>query len=372
MKIAIFTESFLPLKTGVAKFSYELALNLSRRGHEVDVLTGDFNFHTDAFNIVRIGKVSRIYANGSFTWFIRENPFKLKKFLRKDYDVLHNQGPLGPPMSMLSPWIAKRKAIPTVGTFHSKRLKLTSFSKLLFKPLSYLVKKHDILTAPSQSTAKEMHELFGVEARVVPNAIDTDVFHPNLPKVEELMDGKLNILFVGRFDERKGVDVLLSAWRMVSGELDDARLVMVGSGPMRELVVEHMKELGNIKLYEDIPMGDPLLPRIYATCDFCVFPSKGGEAFGIVILEAFACGKTAILSDIEGYNEVACKDCAIFVPPNDPSKLAQSILILARNEELRRKLSREALRKAQLFSWKNIVVKFEEIYASVKEKSTYP
>ncbi len=111
-------------------------------------------------------------------------------------------------------------------------------------------------------------------------------------------------------------------------------------------------------------MGDERLPMIYRTSDFCVFPAKGGEAFGIVIIEAFASGKTAVVSDIDGYNEVACGDCALLVPPDNPDALAQSILRLLEDGDLLQRLSRAALGRGREFSWDRVVEQFESLYAS--------
>ncbi len=371
MRIVIFSESFLPLRTGVAKHTYELALNLHRRGHEVILITGNFEGDEYPFRVVKIGDVGRVYANGSYTYFIKASPFKLKKVLseihsERPIDAFHNQGPLGPPLSMLSALMMKKvdSKVVRVGTFHSKRMGSPGPLKWISPALSYLIRQHHFLTAPSRSTAREMEELFGVSVRVVPNAIDTSYFNPSVPPYGPLMDGKRNVLYVGRFDERKGVDVLVRAWNKVSALRDDVRLVMVGDGPLRGLVEDYRKRLGNIVIFDDIPMGDERLPMIYRSSDFCVFPAKGGEAFGIVILEAFASGKTAVVSDIEGYNEVACPECALLVPPEDEDALSEAILKLLGDEELLKGLSQKALQRGLEFSWDRVVRQFEELYSS--------
>ncbi len=372
MRVVIFSESFLPLRTGVAKFTYELADNLHRRGHDVILITGDFEDHRDyPFRVIRLGKVGKVYANGSYTWFIKASPLKLRRVLKeihneKPIDVFHNQGPLGPPLSMLSAYIMKTvdDKVLRVGTFHSKRMGNPGPLKWVAPLLSIPMKVHHVLTAPSRSTAREMEELFGVDVRVVPNGVDNRYFNENVPPYEPLMDGKRNVLFVGRFDERKGVDVLLWAWERVSGVVNDVRLVLVGDGPLRGMVEEYRNKLGNIVVFDDIPMGDERLPRIYRSAEFCVFPAKGGEAFGIVIVEAFLSGKTAIVSDIEGYNEVACPQCALLVPPQDEEALSEAVLKLLSDENLLGRLSRNALGRGKEFSWDNVIRIFEGIYTS--------
>ncbi len=374
MRIVIFSESFLPLRTGVAKHTYELALNLQRRGHEVILITGNFEGDGYPFRVIKIGDVGRVYANGSYTYFIKASPFKLKNVLSKIHaekpiGAFHNQGPLGPPLSMLSALMMKKVdgSVVRVGSFHSKRMGSPGPLRVLSPLLSYLMRQHDVLTAPSRSTAREMEDLFGVSVKVIPNAIDTSYFNPSVPPYGPLMDGRRNVLYVGRFDERKGVDVLMGAWERVSASMRDVRLVMVGDGPLRDMVEGYRRRLGNILVFDDIPMGDERLPMIYRSADFCVFPAKGGEAFGIVILEAFASGKTAVVSDIEGYNEVACPECALLIPAGDEGALSDAIMRLLADGKLLSGLSERALRRGMEFSWERVVERFEELYTSGRQ-----
>ena len=376
MRVLVFSESYLPLRTGVAKFTYELAYHLNRRGYDVVLLTGNFEGVPPApFPVETVGSVGKVYANGSFTWFIKEYPHrvygKFKEVIeRYGITVFHNQGPLGPPYSMLSPLFVSRIApsVRRVGTFHSKRMRLDLSFRMVGRALSPLVRLHHVLTAPSRSTAREMEELFGIEGvRVVPNAVDTSVFRPDLPPLPALADGRRTALFVGRLDERKGVDTLMEAWGILSERMEDFgrryKLVVVGNGPLRERVLEAVERYGNVLLYDNVPMGDPDFPRFYTSSDFAVFPAKGGEAFGIVILEAFASGRPVVVTDIPGYNEVATPDTALFVPPDDPLALSGAMERMFSDDDLRERMGRRAYARSQSFSWDAVIDRFVEIYS---------
>ncbi len=375
MRILVFSESYLPLRTGVAKFTHDLAYHLNRRGYDVVLLTGGFEGMPPApFPVETVGGVGKVYANGSFTWFIKEYPHRVYGKFREVIDrygitVFHNQGPLGPPYSMLSALFVSRIApeVRRVGTFHSKRMNLNLPFRVAGRLLSPLVRFHHVLTAPSRSTAREMETLFGIEGvKVVPNAVDTSVFRPDLPPLPHLMDGRRTALFVGRLDERKGVDTLMEAWGILHDRMEDFgrrfKLVVVGNGPLKELVLKAVRRYGNVLLYDDVPMGDPDFPRFYTSSDFAVFPAKGGEAFGIVILEAFASGKPVVVTDIPGYNEVATPDTALFVPPDDPLSLSGAIERMFLDEGLRADLGRRAYARSRLFSWDTVVDLFVELY----------
>lgn len=111
----------------------------------------------------------------------------------------------------------------------------------------------------------------------------------------------------------------------------------MGDGPYKKIILEYVEKYKNIKLFENVE--DEELINFYNNCDICVFPTRGGEAFGIVLLEAFACGKPVICSNIDGYNEVANENCALFFKNMDYEDLAQKILLLYNDKNLREKLS---------------------------------
>ncbi len=366
MNIAIFSESFLPIKTGVAKFTYELCRNLKKRGHNVILITGDFNVNYNfEFEVIKIGKIGKIYANGSYTYFMIKEPIsfyrKLKEILN-DYkiQIFHNQGPLGPPFSVLSSYFAKKskKHILTVGTFHSKQMKISNSLKIYSKFVKKFINYNDILTAPSLSTANEMKNLFNVEVKVVPNGIDLEKFNESKGKIDFLDNDKFKILYVGRLDYRKGIDILLKAFEIINNEKFE--LIVVGNGPYKNLVLEYMNRFKNIKLFDNV--DDENLVKFYNSADICVFPARGGEAFGIVLLEAFACSKPVICSNIEGYNEVANNECALFFNPENYNELSHLIMKIYEDENLRKKISYNAKRRAEEFSWDRVIEMFENIY----------
>ncbi|MEO0203186.1 MAG: glycosyltransferase family 4 protein [candidate division WOR-3 bacterium] len=369
MNIAIFSESFLPLKTGVAKFTYELAYHLRKRNHNVILITGEFglNYNFD-FEVIKIGKIFKVYANGSYTYFILENPIsiyeKLKNVLKLyKIEIFHNQGPLGPPFSILSSYFAKRinKDIKTIGTFHSKQMKISKSLKLYSKFAKKFINYNDVLTAPSLSTANEMKLLFNVNVQVIPNGIDLNKFNISKGKLKELENDKYKILFVGRLDYRKGIDILLKAFELINNE--NMELIIVGNGPYKNLVLKYKKKLKNIKLFDNV--DDEKLVLFYNSSDVCVFPTRGGEAFGIVLLEAFACSKPVICSNIDGYNEVANTNCALFFNPEDYIELSECLMKLYSDENLRNFLSKNAINRALEFSWDKVILEFEKLYHKV-------
>jgi len=98
---------------------------------------------------------------------------------------------------------------------------------------------------------------------------------------------------------------------------------------------------------------------------FCA-PSTGGESFGIVLLEAMACGRPIVCSGIAGYGEVVRDGCVgILVPPGDPPTFAAALVRLLGDAELRRRMSMAGLRRAAEFDWKLVTQQVEAYYLAV-------
>jgi len=130
------------------------------------------------------------------------------------------------------------------------------------------------------------------------------IFPPQVPPLEEFADGKLNILFVGRLERRKGLDCLLAAYGKVKKEFPNLRLIIVGTGAKLAKYKSTVEEdnLTDVVFAGFVPKKN--LPRYYSSADISCFPATSAESFGTVLLEAMANGKPVVASNVGGYNEV--------------------------------------------------------------------
>ncbi len=97
------------------------------------------------------------------------------------------------------------------------------------------------------------------------------------------------------------------------------------------------------------------LPEYYRSADIFCAPATGGESFGLVLLEAMACGKPSIASNIEGYaNVLDNNEEGLLVPAADDNALAEALQSLARNRKLRKQMGAKGIIKAQKYSWKSV------------------
>ncbi|MEO0205203.1 MAG: glycosyltransferase family 4 protein [candidate division WOR-3 bacterium] len=232
----------------------------------------------------------------------------------------------------------------------------------LVKPFSWLLNRTDVITAISNHTASELKGVVKKEIPIIPFSITV-----------ESQSGSVSdenfILFVGRHVQRKGVNVLIDAFKLVHNEIPH-NLVIVGDGPERKNWEKMSMDYGlsdRIKFTGWVSTED--LHNYYKTCSFFVLPAtydKHGdtEGLGVVMIEAMSYAKPVIASNVGGITDVVInKRNGILVKDNDPNELAQAIKELAQNKELCRKLGENAKKDIdERFNWDKIVSKLIGLY----------
>jgi len=185
--------------------------------------------------------------------------------------------------------------------------------------------------------------------------------------VNELCDGKLNILFVGRLEKRKGANYLLKAYRRVKRDIPNSRLIIVGPGT--KLRDKYEEQVEKYDLKDVVFVGytsHEELPRYYKTADIFCAPATGWESFGIVLLEAMAVGKPIVASDIDGYASILSHGVeGLLVPPKDEESLAQALISLLKDEKLRQEMGARGILKAEEYDWKNVARRVESLYEKI-------
>lgn len=192
------------------------------------------------------------------------------------------------------------------------------------------------------TTARDALADRGVEAMHIPHAVDVATYSPSAGQVSD----KRELLFVGRLEERKGVDLLLQ----LSRDLDDTTIRFVGDGPMRDRIEEHSQRENVV--YEGYVSDDDRLASLYASADVFVLPSRPAdtweELFGIVLIEAMACGTPVVSTTCVGPAEVVDDEATgLLVEPNDYDGLREAVQRLFEDPELRRRMSERARQEAE-------------------------
>ena len=170
-----------------------------------------------------------------------------------------------------------------------------------------------------------------------------------------------NVVFIGRNEQRKGLQVLLEAWPQVA-ESTGARLRVVGADPLsvRWLARRSGFSLDGVDLLGGLSEDE--LTAELEQASLLAAPALGGESFGMVLTRAFSTATPAVASDIEGYRAVATPESAVLVPPGDGDALAAALVELLEDEPRRQTLGAGARKVAEQYSWDRIARRLADIY----------
>jgi phosphatidyl-myo-inositol alpha-mannosyltransferase len=365
MKVGLVSPYDFATAGGVNDHVRHLAVQLQKLGHESRIFApssrADVGF--DSARFYRIGTPIAIPANDSVARITLS--FHLANrvsaiIAEERFDVLHFHEPLLPalPMTML-----RMSTTANVGTFHAFGRSNVGYyyGRPLLQP--YLAHLHRAIAVSEPARDFVTRYFPNFPMRVIPNGIDVDVYRPGLAPIRHLRDENLNLLFVGRLEKRKGLGDLLRAYRSMTSRLPNIRLIVVGDGPLHGRVESYVTRhrLPNVILAGYVP--ESVKPRYYNSADIFCAPATGSESFGIVLLEALASGLPVVATEVPGYMSVLepGKD-SITVPPKNWRELAASLVILARDVDLRRRLAAYAQEKARRYAWETVASEVVEVY----------
>ncbi len=417
MKIAISTDLYYPMINGVAQFTRNLAAGLHQRGHDVVVLapslTGDYEIERDkeyGFRVVRLSShkiyfypdqindipeakqflgvkmPQLLYRNGLHASLNSGN--EIKHFLDGfEPDIIHDQTP--GPLALSIFRYAKKRGIPLVSTDHAypdnltQQLHLPRFAK---KPINVVMNKYFVSflkrseygTMPTEQAVSDLlprRKKFKVPVEALSNGIDLSRFTPgkapaeiyekyNIPKTKPI------VLYVGRVDPEKSLEVLIKAFNLVLIKNPEAHLVIVGDGASRNDLEKLAEKLGIEKHTHFLGrvVGDDL-PMLYRTGKVFAITSKT-ETQSIVVMEAMASGLPVVAVQAGAIPELVKNGKTGYLcQPDDPTAVSRSISRLLKNDSLRQKCSKTALKNIQKHDIAYTLTRFEEIYKDVVERN---
>src|SRR6266849_1321071 len=255
-----------------------------------------------------------------------------------------------------------------VGTFHAFAKSNIGYyyGRPLLEP--YLAQLHRGI-AVSEPAKAFVHRYFpDFPLQVIPNGIDISTFHPGQTPIRHLRDDRINILFVGRLEKRKGLGDLLRGYEFMKPRVPNSRLIVVGDGPLRSSVESYISRhrLPDVVLAGYVP--DSVLPRYYCSADIFCAPATGAESFGIVLLEAMATGLPVVATEIDGYMSVLepGRD-SLTVSPKGWAELGAALVVLARDQELRLRMGAYGLEKARRYAWEEVASQVVAVYNEARQ-----
>jgi glycosyltransferase involved in cell wall biosynthesis len=236
--------------------------------------------------------------------------------------------------------------------------------------------KANLIITISKYTKNKIIELYGLKKekiKIVPNGVDIQQFRP-LNNQREIRNqigikNRPSILFVGRLIPRKGLSFLVQAAKKIVKEQQDTIFLIVGEGPQKNHLISKLEKnrlMKNFLFLGDIK--ENVLPLIYNSADIFVFPSIQ-EGQGIALLEAQATSKPVVSFKIGGVSETLLDKKTGFLTEPDSTELANAILNLIKNKELRDRMGKNGREfVSKYFSWDNSAKALLEIYKEVTSK----
>jgi len=361
MKVLIVSKYFYPVVGGVESNAFYVARELVKKGVEVTVLASGEKRSKEEIEGIKVIRLP--------TWLMVGpapiSPGVFTEVLRQEFDIANLHDP-NPSQNFFAYLALRIKRKPFVVTYHSDivpyslSIKLMKFLYVHLFQRYFLFKKAKTImpTSPQYVEISDILHHFRHKCSIVPNGVDLAVFKP-----KNIRHAGKRILFVGRLIYYKGIQYLIRAMPAILKKVPDAKLIIVGEGPLKGEWKALAKKLGVDDKIEWLGrLSNEEMLEEYQKCDVFVLPSiYKTEAFGIVLLEAMACGKPCVGTNVSG-TEFVLEDAGIAVDPEDEEQLSTAIVKVLTNKKLAMEMSRKGLAKVKEFDWKKVGEKVLSVY----------
>ena len=366
LRVALVTETWLPEVNGVAMTLGRMVDGLIARGHRVQLIrprqtAGDQATDASGYEEV-LARGVPIPSYQGLRFGLPAKTRLARLWFRQRPDVVHvaTEGPLG--WSAVS--AATKLGIPVTSDFHTNFDHYSQHYGVgwLKQPVSaYLKRLHNrtaLTLVPTRAMAHELRAKGYRHVDVVARGVDTQQFHPQfrnalLREAWGVGERGLAVLSVGRVAPEKNLSLVVEAFEAIRRVRPDARLVVVGDGPLRRPLQDKHPEYH----FAGLRRGAELAAH-YASADLFLFPSLS-ETYGNVTLEAMASGLGVVAYDCAAASEVIGSGChGLLARAGDAASFVAQSLVAARDDTLRRQLAANARTKSETLDWEHIHDRF--------------
>jgi glycosyltransferase involved in cell wall biosynthesis len=361
---------FPPIAAGGGYHIYNLSKKLVERGYKVTVFTRGSQKKTyyeevDGIFVYRVRYIPvypfHLQSHGIFV-------NRLLRSMESNFDLIHLHNSNIPVV---------HTSLPTVVTVHGtmqgyvnnrKALDLQSlvvktFSRMYVSIDRKVIESANKVIAVSNACARELQDYYGIkDVDVVYNGVDTNFFIP----AEEKEWEEPYILYTGRLSPEKGLLDLVESAKYICQDYPEIKFVIIGIGPLERRL---RKLAHNLDLNKSISflgyMDQNKLVKYYQNAMVYVLPSYI-EGLSTTLLEAMSCGIPTVATNIAANSEVVVdNETGILVPPRDSKALADAIIYLLENEDIRESMGKNARKKVEDYSWNKIAEETEKVYNEV-------
>lgn len=375
LRVALFTDTFLPDVNGVAKTLGRWVQYLESQGATCRVFApqSDNGTGSDYSNSM----VERFYSIPFLLYpeckLAIPNPISIKKTLMEfKPDIIHCATPFN--LGLYGLHYAKKHKIPIVASYHThfdqylQYYKIQWVEGMLWRYLTWFHQTCSRIYVPSMSTFKYLEERGFHNLEVWSRGVDVSRFHPHVDRDAVLTaagadPSKFTLLFVGRLAPEKSVDVLLEAYERLPGDIrNQMQLILAGDGPLYKELTETYRDRADMKFLGFVQGKE--LSDLFAASDLFVFPSAT-ETFGNVVLEAMASGTAVIGAAAGGVQDtIRHMQTGWLCPVGEADAFSEAIQALFENASLRRGMGAAGREYSLLQSWDSI---FERLLNSYRQ-----
>jgi glycosyltransferase involved in cell wall biosynthesis len=379
MKILVVTPYFFPKIGGVENYVYHTSKGLKDKYHnDVIVLTSnhiDKHFKVEHFENIIIYRLPYWFKLSNTPinpfWFIQIK-YIIKK-IKPDLIIAHSPVPFLADLVILT-----NKNIPIILTYHCGSLKkekgfiinifLSFYEKYI---LQYIISKVDYLICSSDFVRNKFLQKYKSKSTTITPGVDVRIFKAP----QNMNNNHLSVLYVGRIDissEWKGLSYLLDSFAMVHKVFPQSRLSIVGDGDGLANQIQYAEKL-HIRTSVDFlgALQGKKLAEQYQKSTLLVLPSiTEAESFGIVLIEAMACKKPVIGSNVGGIPYVIDDHMdGILVPPKDSFTLAKKIIQILQNPDLARRMGQNGYDKVvNNYTWNSKIISIQNLIQTMIHK----
>ncbi|HEX3493357.1 MAG TPA: glycosyltransferase family 4 protein [Streptosporangiaceae bacterium] len=349
---------------GVQEHVRGLADALIDLGHHVSVIApADVDEHLEPDYVVPAGRAVPVPYNGSVARlsFGFLSAGRVRRWLKEgDFDVVHVHEPAAPSLGLLACWAADGPIVATVHTAMPRSRVLHAAQPILASALEKISGR----IAVSEAARTTLVEHLGGDAVLIPNGVSVRRFEKAEPLPGWPGEGG-TLGFLGRMDEpRKGLPVLLQAFRQLAADRPGLRLLIAGRGEAQELdqlpaaIRERVVLLGQVSDEDKV--------RVYHSVDVFCAPNTGGESFGIVLAEAMAAGSPIVASDLDAFRRVLRGGRAGELFENgNPADLAAAVGRMLDDPARRARLATAAAAAVREYDWPLVARDVLRVYEAV-------
>ena len=375
MKVAVFTDTFLPQINGVTNTLVKMIQYFEK--HDIDYMI--FAPEHDQEDSRGLKKVERFFSIKFFLYpecrVSLPNFFRVKNtLLNYKPDVIHLMTEFS--MGLAGLYYGKKYHIPILSNYtthfaqYLQYYNLQSFERNIWHYMKWFHNQSQYTLCASTDTESILHQEGIKDTAIFTRGVDQEIFSPRLRSTalrKELgIHEKTVLLYVGRVSVEKELDILFDAYQsLVKRYKEQIALIVTGDGPELE---KYKKSFGDQVIFTGYKKGEEL-GSIYASSDLFVFPSST-ETFGNVVLEAMAAGIPAVAPQAGGVKDIIKnRENGLFFNPGEAKDLEKKVESLLEDTKLYQEMKEGARLTAQRRGWESVFAQLVNIYQEVSENT---